>query len=56
MFLSASPKALQILTDIYRPICIPVNIENDIVYNEEKTMCMCIKPSVMKHLYVLSFI
>ena len=29
--------------------------ENDIVYNEEKTKCMCVKPSVMKDLYVPTF-
>ena len=30
-------------------------IENDIVYKEERTKCMCIKPSVMKDLYVPMF-
>ena len=51
VLLAPSPKALQMLIDI----CVPFGIENDIVYNEEKTKCMCVKPSVMKELYVPTF-
>ena len=36
-------------------ICVAFGIENDIVYNEEKTKCMNVKPSVMKNLYVPTF-
>ena len=35
-------------------ICVAFGIENDIVYNE-KIKCMCVKPSVMKDLYVPAF-
>ena len=51
VLLAPSPKALQMLIDI----CVAFGIENDIVYNEEKTTCMCVKPSVMKDLYVPTF-
>ena len=46
-----SPKALQMFIDI----CIGFAMENDILYNEEKTKCMCIKPFVMNDLYVPMF-
>ena len=36
-------------------ICVPFDIENDIVYNEKKTKCMCIKPSVMADLDLPAF-
>ena len=51
VLLAPSPKALQMLIDI----CVAFGIANDIVYNEEKTKCMCIKPSVMKDLHVAMF-
>ena len=50
VLLAPSPKALQMLIDIY--ICVSFGIENDILYNEEKTKPMCVKPSVMKDLYM----
>ena len=37
VLLAPSPKGLQMLIDI----CVAFGIENDIVYNEEKTKCMC---------------
>ena len=49
--LAPSPKALQMLIDIF----VAFGIKNDIVYNEQKTKCMCIKPSVMKNLYIAMF-
>ena len=51
VLLAPSPKALQILIGL----CVAFGIENDIVYNKEKTKCMCIKPSVRKDLYVPAF-
>ena len=36
-------------------ICVTFGIDNDIVYNEKKTMCMCIKSSIMNDLYVPKF-
>ena len=51
VLLAPSPKGLQMLIDI----CVAFGIENDIVCNEEKTKCMCVKPSVMKDLYVPTF-
>ena len=36
-------------------ICLAFDIDNDIVYNKEKTKCMCIKPSLTKYLYVPQF-
>ena len=50
VLLAPSPKALQMLIDL----CVAFGIDN-IVYNE-KTMCMCIKPSVMKDFMYLRFI
>ena len=51
VLLAPLPKALQMLIDI----CVAFGIENYIVYKEERTKCMCIKPSVMKDLYVPMF-
>ena len=36
-------------------LCVAFLIENDIVYIEEMTKCTCVKPSVMKDLYVPTF-
>ena len=51
VLLAPSPMDLQMLIDI----CVAFGIENDIVYNDEKTKCMCVKLSVMKDLYVPTF-
>ena len=41
-------KALKMLIDV----CVTFGIENDIVHNEEKAKCMCIKPFIVTNVYV----
>ena len=46
-----SPTALQNLLNI----CETFAQENNIVYNVKKTVCMCVKPKLMKHLHLPTF-
>ena len=51
VLLAPSPKALQILIDI----CAAYAKDNDLIFNAKKTKTMCIKPKLLKCLYVPKF-
>ena len=48
VLLAPSPKALQSLINI----CVSFANNHGLVYNEQKTKFMCLKPAVLKNIYV----
>jgi hypothetical protein len=48
VLIAPSPTGLQYLIDM----CQNYGFENEVLYNIKKTKCMCIKPDILKNLYV----
>ena len=48
VLLAPSPKAIQSLTNI----CVSFANNHGLAYNEQKTKSMCLKPAVLKNIYV----
>ena len=48
VLLAPSPKALQSLINI----CVSLAYNHGLVYNEQKTKYMCLKPAVLKNIYM----